>query len=52
MSTTRRTFNGQFIPPRFTSDERVGLTTIAGSVIFNLTTNKMEYYNGTTWIEV
>ncbi len=52
MSTTRRTFNGQFIPPRFTSDERVGLTTITGSVIFNLTTNKMEYYNGTTWIEV
>jgi len=52
MAITSRTFNNQFVLPRYTSDARVGLTSIAGSVIYNLTTNKMEYYNGTTWIEV
>ena len=45
-------FNGQFVPPRYTTDERVGLTTITGSIIFNTTTNKIEYYNGSNWIEL
>ena len=39
-------FNGQFVPPRYTTDERVGLTTETGSVILNTTKSKMEYYNG------
>ena len=39
-------YDGQIVPPRYTTDERVGLTTETGSVIFNTTTSKMEYYNG------
>ena len=42
----------QFVPPSYTTDERVGLSTETGSIIFNKTTNKMEYYNGTNWIEL
>ena len=37
---------------KFTTDEKVGLTTIAGSVIFNIDTNKIEYYNGSSWKEI
>ncbi len=42
-------FNGQLVPPRYTTDERVGLTTEAGSLIFNTTTNKMQCYDGSSW---
>ena len=45
-------FNGQLVPPRYTNDERVGLTTETGSFIFNTTTNKMEYYDGSNWIQI
>ena len=45
-------FNGQLVPPRYTNDERVGLTTETGSFIFNTTTNKMEYYDGSSWIQM
>ena len=45
-------YEKQVVAPEYTTDERVGLSTITGSVIFNLTTNKLEYYNGTTWIEM
>ena len=51
MSTQTIDYDGQIVPPRYTTDERVGLTTETGSVIFNTTTSKMEYYNGSTWIE-
>ena len=44
--------DGQIVPPRYTTDERVGLTTETGSVIFNLDTNKIEYYNDSTWVEL
>ena len=44
--------DGQIVLPKFTTDEKVGLTTIAGSVIFNIDTNKIEYYNGSNWIEI
>ncbi len=40
------------VPPKWTTVERVGLTTITGSIIFNTTTNKIEYYNGSNWIEL
>ena len=43
--------NIQLVPPRYTTDERVGLTTESGSVIFNTTKSKMEYYNGSSWVE-
>ena len=39
-------FNGQLVPPRYSTDERVGLTTETGSLIFNTTTNKMQCYDG------
>ena len=45
-------FNGQLVPPRYTNYERVGLTTETGSFIFNTTTNKMEYYDGSSWIQM
>ena len=38
--------------PKYTTDERVGLSTVTGSMIFNTTTNKMEYYDGSNWIEL
>jgi len=40
---------GQISPPKFTTDERVGLSTVAGSIIFNTTTNKMQCYDGSDW---
>ena len=44
--------DGQIVLPRFTADEKVGLTTMTGSVIFNIDTNKIEYYNGAIWKEL
>ena len=38
--------------PKYTTDERVGLSTLTGSMIYNTTTNKMEYYNGSSWKEL
>ena len=42
----------QFAPPSYTTDEKVGLSSETGSIIFNKTTNKMEYYDGSNWIEL
>ena len=50
--TRSRIHTGQFIPPRYTTDERVGLTTETGSLIYNTTTSKMQCYNGTSWIDL
>ena len=44
--------DAQIVLPRFTAHEKVGLTTMTGSVIFNIDTNKIEYYNGSNWIEI
>ena len=44
--------DGQVVPPMFYTDEIVGLTTVIGSLIYNLDTNKMEYYNGSSWKEL
>ena len=44
--------DGQMILPKFTSDEQVGLTTESGSLLFNIDTNKIEYYDGTSWKEL
>ena len=43
---------GQISAPKYTTDERVGLSTVTGSIIFNTTTSKMEYYNGSSWKEL
>ena len=42
-------FNGQFVPPRYTTDERVGLTSETGSIIFNTSSNKLQCYDGSNW---
>ena len=52
MSAEKTHYNGQIVHPNYTTDERVGLTSETGAMIFNLTTNKMEYYNGSNWIEI
>ena len=44
--------DGQIVPAMFYTDEKVGLTTMTGSVIFNIDTNKIEYYNGSSWKEL
>ena len=40
---------GQISPPKYTTDERVGLTTVTGSIIFNTTTSKMQCFDCTNW---
>ena len=55
MEQIRRTgigSDGQIVPPMFLNDEKVGLTTMTGSMIFNVDTNKIEYYNGSSWKEL
>ena len=42
-------FNGQFVPPRYTTDERVGLTSEVGSIIFNTSSSKLQCYDGSNW---
>ena len=37
------------LPPKLSTAERVGLATVAGAVIYNTTTNKLQVYAGTTW---
>ena len=37
------------IPPIVTTDEKVGLTTVAGGIVYNSTLNKLQCFNGTTW---
>ena len=44
--------NGQIVHPSYTTDERVGLSSETGSMIFNVDTNKIEYYNGSSWKEL
>ena len=55
MEQIRRTgigSDGQIVLPMFSTDERVGLTTATGSMIFNIDTNKIEYFNGSSWKEL
>ncbi len=55
MEQIRRTgigSDGQIVPPMFSTDEKVGLITMTGSMIFNVDTNKIEYYNGSSWKEL
>ena len=41
---------GRFlIPPTVNADEKVGLQTIAGGIVYDSTLNKLQCFNGTTW---
>ena len=44
--------NGQIVHPSYTTDERVGLSSETGSMIFNVDTNKIEFYDGSSWKEL
>lgn len=37
------------LPPKISTDERAGLTTVSGATIYNVTTNKLQVYTGTAW---
>jgi len=43
---------GAFYPPCLTTTQRDALTVTEGAMIFNKTTKKMEFYDGTSWIEL
>ena len=41
---------GRFmLPPTVTTDEKVGLATTAGGIVYDTTLNKLQCFNGTTW---
>ena len=44
-------FLGDLIPPMLTTAERDALPAVAGRIIYNTSTNKLENFNGTTWQE-
>ena len=35
--------------PCYTTSGRAGISTVTGSIIFNITTTKLQVYDGTTW---
>tara|TARA_S200000501_G_scaffold180283_1_gene169681 strand:- start:892 stop:4224 length:3333 start_codon:yes stop_codon:yes gene_type:complete len=37
------------LPPIVTTTERVGLTTVAGGLVYNSSLNKLQNFDGTTW---
>jgi hypothetical protein len=43
-STTRG-----FLPPRMTTTQKNAITAVAGLVVYDSTTNKLQCYNGSTW---
>jgi len=38
-----------FLPPRMTTTQRNAITAVAGLVIYNTTTNKLQCFDGTNW---
>lgn len=40
------------ILPKYTTTERNALTGIQGMLIYNTTTNKLNFYNGSAWAAV
>ena len=51
MSRTRQTADivSKLNVPQFTEAERDAGSFIAGSIIYNTTSTKLEFYNGTSW---
>ena len=41
-----------FEPPTYTDTERNALTAVAGSIIYNSTTNLLNFHNGTSWFSL
>ena len=42
-----------YASPPYTSTERDALSSVAGgSIIFNTTTNKLQVYDGSSWIDL
>ncbi len=46
------TTNRFMLPPKITSAERSASSPIGGAFIYNTSTNRLEVYNGTTWVGV
>ena len=40
------------LPPKVTTTIRDTLPTIAGAFIYNETTNKLQVYNGSSWVDL
>jgi hypothetical protein len=38
-----------FLPPRMTTTQKNAITAVAGLVLYDSTTNKLQCYNGSTW---
>jgi hypothetical protein len=38
-----------FLPPRMTTTQKNAISAIAGLVVYDSTTNKLQCYNGSTW---
>jgi hypothetical protein len=38
-----------FLPPRMTTTQKNAITAVAGLVLYDATTNKLQCYNGSTW---
>ena len=42
-----------YVAPPYTTTERDALSSVtAGSIIYNTTTNKLQVYNGSTWVDL
>ena len=42
-----------YVAPPYTTTERDALSSVtAGSIIYNTTTNKVQVYNGSSWIDL
>ena len=46
------TTNRFMLPPKITSAERSASSPVGGAFIYNTSTNRLEVYNGTTWVGV
>jgi len=40
-----------FLPPRMTTGQRDGISAVAGLVIFNTTTETLQFYDGFVWVD-
>ena len=54
MSRTRQTADivSKINVPQLTESERDAGSFVAGSVIYNTTSTKLEFYNGTSWVSL
>ena len=43
-------FVGKLILPKLTTAERDAITFPSGSIVFNTSTNELQFYDGSTWV--